>query len=92
MAQQLDLFRKTRRPAQPNPRTMFVLDASAESHSGRAWIRLWCSVCDHKTAWVPARSPAVELKGRVCPKCKGDPANVTATVKPTGGTADQEPS
>jgi hypothetical protein len=88
MAQQLDLFRKPRRPAQPKPRTLHVCDASAPSHNNHCWIRLRCDLCEHATDWVPRRSVTAELKGRVCPKCKGSPIN----VKPSGGTADKEPS
>ncbi|AWB06796.1 hypothetical protein A6A40_17225 (plasmid) [Azospirillum humicireducens] len=74
---QLDFFRKVRRPAQPNPRTMFVIDAGHPSaYSGRAYCRFRCSVCGHETDWLPERSVTAEQKGRVCPVCKGNPANV----------------
>ncbi len=87
MAKQLDLFPKARRPGTPKPRTLHVCDAGNADGAGRyGVVTLRCGVCGHETDWLPARSPAVELKGRVCPKCKGDPAN----VKPSGGTADKE--
>ncbi len=89
MAKQLDMFRPTRAPAKPKPRTLHVADAGTADGAGRyGVVTLRCGVCDHETGWLPARSPAVEEKGRVCPKCKGNPAN----VKPRGGTADKEPS
>ncbi|RJF84855.1 hypothetical protein D3877_10275 [Azospirillum cavernae] len=89
MAKQLHLFRKPRRPAKSNPRTLHVSDAGSAGVAGRyGVVTLCCDLCGHETEWLPARSVTVELKGRVCPKCKGDPA----TVKPSGGTADKEPS
>lgn len=82
MTAQFDLFRKPRAPTKRNPRTMHVLDAGAESHIGRAIIRLWCEVCDHETGWLPSRGITVELKGRVCPVCLGDPAKAKKGTPP----------
>ncbi|MBP2231792.1 hypothetical protein J2847_005111 [Azospirillum agricola] len=82
MTRQLDLFRKPRRPAKRNPRTLFVFDAGNPGPTNRAHVRLACDVCGHKTDWVPERSETAEKAGRVCPKCKGDPAN----VKPSAAT------
>ena len=71
---QLDLFRKARRPARRNPRTMQVVDAGAFPGWGRiGGIRLRCDACGHETGWVPSRHVAAEVAGRVCPKCKGQP-------------------
>ncbi|ALG75067.1 hypothetical protein VY88_26410 [Azospirillum thiophilum] len=82
---QLDLFRKPRRPAKRNPRTMGVVDAGTPGAGGRAYVRFECAVCGHETDWLRGRSVTAEMKGRVCPVCQGDPAN----VKPSCASSDE---
>jgi len=50
---------------------MFHCDVG-EAGDGRTIIRFECDVCGFETDWLIARSPHVENKGRVCPKCGGD--------------------
>lgn len=56
-------------PKQQRPRTMFVADAG--EIDGEMMGQFECSACGHRTDYVRLRSPEHELKGRVCPKCKG---------------------
>ncbi|SMH62553.1 hypothetical protein [Azospirillum agricola] len=85
---QLDLFRKPRRPAVPKPRTLHVVDAGLPGPGKRhPRIQLECEVCGHETGWVAGRAVAIEQKGRVCPKCKGDPANVKPSAAKEAASA-----
>ena len=80
---QLDMFRKPRRPTRHNSRTLFVIDAGTVGGDGRhGSVTMECSVCGHQTGWLKARGVEAEKAGRVCPVCKGDPAN----VKPSSAT------
>lgn len=74
MAQQLDLFRAPRRPQRQNEKTMWVYDAG-EGLGGREIIRMRCQVCGFVSDWLASRGPTIELKGRVCPKCRGKGQN-----------------
>lgn len=70
---QADFFRPLRAASKPNRRTMFVIDAGY-ALDGTAICRLKCDACGDETDWVKQRSVTAELKGRVCPVCKGDPS------------------
>ncbi|MBP2301288.1 hypothetical protein [Azospirillum picis] len=74
---QLDLFRKARRPARRNPRTLTVIDAGHVGGDSRhGAVSMECGVCGHRTGWLKSRGVEAERAGRVCPICKGDPDNV----------------
>jgi len=55
---------------QQRPRTMFVADAG--EFGGERLGEFVCDACGHRTGWLRLRAVEQELKGRVCPVCKGE--------------------
>ncbi|NYZ17044.1 hypothetical protein HL658_31260 [Azospirillum sp. RWY-5-1] len=50
-------------------------------------VRFECVECGHQTGWFRSRGVELEKKGRVCPRCQGDPERAAAAPPPDRGDA-----